>query len=125
MILHGRNLIVKADGVAIAAARSCDITIAVDDIETSSPSDGQWKHVIAGRKSWSVNVNFLVPSGTFPTEVQMVGTTVTLNVSDDSNSQMQGSALVKAWKATGTLGNLTQGSFQFTGNGALSPVVTT
>lgn len=125
MILHGRNLIIKAGGVAIAAARSCDITITTDEIETASPSDGQWKHVIAGRKSWSVNVSFLVPSGDFPTEAQMVGTTVTLNVSDDSNSQMQGSALVKAWKATGTLGNLTQGSFQFTGNGPLSPVVTT
>lgn len=124
MILHGRNLIITADGVAIAAARSCEINIQTDEIETASPDDGSWKHVITGRKSWSINVSYLVPSGTFPTSAQMVGTIVTLNVSDGS-VQMQGSALVKAWKTNGTLGNLSQGSYQFTGNGSLSPVVTT
>lgn len=124
MILHGRNLIIKVGGVAIAAARSCEINIQTDEIETASPDDGSWKYVIAGRKSWSINVSYLVPSGTFPTSAQMVGTTVTLNVSDGS-VQMQGSALVKAWKATGTLGNLTQGSFQFDGNGPLSEVTPT
>ena len=124
MILHGRNLIIKAGGVAIAAARSCEINIQTDEIETASPDDGSWKHVIAGRKSWSINVSYLVPSGTFPTSAQMVGTIVTLNISDGS-VQMQGSALVKAWKTNGTLGNLSQGSYQFTGNGELSPVTQT
>ena len=78
MILHGRNLIIKADGVAIAAARSCDITIAVDDIETSSATDGQWKTSILGRKSWKVNTNHLVPS--MARAASMAGTTVALSV---------------------------------------------
>ena len=78
MILHGRNLIVKADGVAIAAARSCDITIAVDDIETSSPTDGQWKTSMLGRKSWKVTTNHLVPS--MARAASMAGTTVALSV---------------------------------------------
>ena len=33
---------------------------------------------------------------------------------------LQGSAIVRNWKVTGTLGNLAQGSFQFQGKGALS-----
>lgn len=78
MILHGRNLIIKANGVAIAAARSCDITIAVDDIETSSATDGQWKTSMLGRKSWKVNTNHLVPS--MARAASMAGTTVALSV---------------------------------------------
>ena len=78
MILHGRNLIIKANGVAIAAARSCDITSAVDDIETSSATDGQWKTSMLGRKSWKVNTNHLVPS--MARAASMAGTTVALSV---------------------------------------------
>lgn len=78
MILHGRNLIIKADGVAIAAARSCDITIATDEIETASPSDGQWKTSVLGRKSWKVNTSHLVTS--MVKQAEMAGTTVSLSV---------------------------------------------
>ena len=78
MILHGRNLIIKADGVAIAAARSCEITITTDDIETSMPGDGAWKTSILGRKSWKVTTNHLVPS--VVRAASMAGTTVALSV---------------------------------------------
>ena len=83
MILHGRNLIIKADGVAIAAARSCDITIVVDDIETSSPNDGQWKTSILGRKSWKVTTNHLVPS--VVRAASMAGTTVALSIEQNDD----------------------------------------
>ena len=60
MILHGRNLIIKNDGVAVAAAKSCTIEVQAEDIEVSSPLTGQWKKYIAGRKSWKVDVSGLV-----------------------------------------------------------------
>ena len=78
MILHGRNLIVKADGVAIAAARSCEISIATEEIETSMPGDGAWRTSMLGRKSWKVNTNHLVPS--MVRAASMAGTTVALSV---------------------------------------------
>ena len=78
MILQGRNLIVKADGVAIAAARSCEITITTDEIETSMPGDGAWRTSMLGRKSWKVNTNHLVPS--MARAASMAGTTVALSV---------------------------------------------
>lgn len=60
MILHGRNLVVRAGGVAVAAAKSCTIEVQADEIETSSPLTGQWKTYKAGRKSWKVDVSGLV-----------------------------------------------------------------
>ena len=78
MILHGRNLIIKAGGVAIAAAKSCDISVHCEEIETSTPQTGIWRTAIIGRKSWTVSTNQLVTSIVRP--LSMVGTTVTLDV---------------------------------------------
>lgn len=202
MIYHGRNLIIKADGVAIAAAKSCDIHVKCEEIETASPSTGQWRTALIGRKSWSVTTNQLVTSivGGF----SMLGTQVALDVAisgdlglpfdgfvDDVTTESQGysgepdqivwditnkkflaavrtfhitptyydvwssgigyiypttgkiytcdglnyvyangniqaekltgNANVVEWRVVAAVGNLAQGSFQFNGNGAISP----
>lgn len=59
---------VMADGKVIAASKSCTVNVECDDIPVSSPTDGQWEHVIAGRKKWKVTTNHLVvnPSGQYP-----------------------------------------------------------
>ena len=62
MVLHGRDLIVTANGVAIAAAKSCELQVSCDDIEISSPTSGQWREFIADRKEWAVTTNHLVVS---------------------------------------------------------------
>lgn len=108
-------------GPIIAAARSCEVNVEGDQLETSSPNDGAWHHYIASRKGWSISVGYLMSVGTFPTEAEMVNTTVTVVVSDDT-TMMQGLAIVKSWKATGNLQNLANGSFVLLGNGPLSPV---
>ena len=203
MILHGRNLIIKAGGMAIAAAKSCDISVQCEEIETASPSTGEWRTAITGRKSWSISTNQLVTSIVRP--FSMIGTSVSLDVSivgeygllfadfvdnvavgevgsyqaivwdktrkkflfkytshlsgevtysltppgpdmPDYTSpsdgsmfhtpdntvytyysgnlhaeRLTGSANVVTWRVAGTVGNLAQGSFQFNGNGALTP----
>ena len=78
MIIHGRNLIIKVGGVAIAAAKSCDINVKAKEIEVSSPTDGEWEHSIMGRKSWQVTTNQLVTSLVRP--LSIVGTTVSLSM---------------------------------------------
>lgn len=60
MILHGRNLIIKNDGVAVAASKSCTIEVQADDIEVATPGTGKWKTFIAGRMSWKVDVSGLI-----------------------------------------------------------------
>ena len=78
MILKGKNLIIKAGGVAIAAAKSCSVKIQAKTTETSSPTDGKWEHSIIRRKAWSVSTNHLVTS--IAEAAAMVGTTVTLDI---------------------------------------------
>ena len=204
MIIHGRNLIIKAGGVAIAAAKSCDITVQSEEIETASPSTGEWRTAIIGRKSWTISTNQLVtsivrPLSTFGTSVSLdviiadeVGLpfagfvdNVAVGESGAYNSivwdktrkkflfkytshytgevtyyltpsgpydmlgytsptdgsmfytpdnavytyysgnlhteKLTGMANVVTWRVAGTVGNLAQGSFQFNGNGALTP----
>ena len=53
-------MIVTANGVAIAAAKSCELQVSCDDIEISSPTSGQWREFIADRKEWAVTTNHLV-----------------------------------------------------------------
>lgn len=121
-VIHGRNLIIRVGGTAIAGAKSCEINVDGEQIETASPSTGTWRTFLAGRKEWSVSCGFLIPASGTPlkSEVAMVNTTVTLTVQSGlSGDTLTGSAIVKAWKASGTIGNLSQGSFQFRGNGAL------
>ena len=64
-------------GVAIAAAKSCDINVQCEEIETATTS-GAWRTALTGRKSWSVSTNQLVTSLVRP--MQMVGTSTTIIV---------------------------------------------
>ena len=65
-------------GVAIAAAKSCDVNIQANTIKTASPIDGSWENSTPGRKSWSASCSHLVTDILDP--VQMVGAAVTLQV---------------------------------------------
>ena len=60
MVIYGRDLIVTANGMAIAAAKSCELQVSCDDIEISSPNSGQWREFITDRKEWAVTTNHLV-----------------------------------------------------------------
>ena len=124
-MLHGRDLILSINGVAVAGAKSCEVSVSSGSTEVSSPTDGQWRHYIADRKEWSVTcgVLFVDDSQTHPlTDPKaMVGTEVTLRTAmRDGSDYLQGSAIVTAWRVTGTVGNLMQGTFSFRGNGSLN-----
>lgn len=69
MILHGRNLIISADGKVIAGAKSCDINLQCSTIPVSSPANGQWEYSLPDMKSWSVTTNHLLMTGTVPSYV--------------------------------------------------------
>lgn len=121
MVIHGRDLIVKLGGVAIAGARSCELNVSGEAIETSSPTQGRWRTYIPGRKGWSVTANHLVTA--VASNAAKVGTVVTLTFGlRDSSEVMTGQAIVTGWRCTGTLGNLSQGVFSFQGSGPLEEV---
>lgn len=122
-MIHGRNLIIKVNGTAIAGARSCDINISGEEIEIASATQSKWREFIAGREEWSVTCSHLLPASGTPlrSSKEMVNTTVTITMESGlSGDVLTGQAIVKSWRTTGTLGNLAQGTFSFRGSGPLS-----
>lgn len=78
MIILGNNLIVKVGGTAIAAAKSCRLSISADRQEVASASDGKWRHYKWGRQTWKIQATHLVT--TIARSANMVGTTVSVEV---------------------------------------------
>lgn len=121
-MIHGRNLIIKVNGTAIAGARSCDINISGEEIEVANTTKDKWRVFITGREEWSVTCNHLLPASGTPlrSSKNMVNTTVTIRMeSGRYGDVLTGQAIVKSWRSTGTLGNLAQGTFSFRGSGPL------
>ena len=121
-MIHGRNLIIKVNGTAIAGARSCDINISGEEIEVASATQSKWRVFLTGREEWSVTCNHLLPASGTPlrSSASMVNTTVTIRMeSGRYGDVLTGQAIVKSWRTTGTLGNLAQGTFSFRGSGPL------
>ena len=133
MILQGKNLIVKANGDVIAAAKSCTLNIECDLIKVSSPTDGQWEHIIAGMKSWSVSTTHLLKmeraidlplhgylfrvGAEYTLRIELSGVVFGQIIASD---YLTGSAICRTSQITATKGNLMQGSFKFQGNGPLT-----
>lgn len=121
MAINGNNIIIKKGDTAIAGTRSHEIEVDGDLIEIASPSTGAWRSYITGRKSWSVNVSYLVPAAANVRDILTVGTSYTLVISDRNNSNtVTGTAILTKCKQTYTRGNLVQGSFVFQGTSSLT-----
>ena len=120
-IIHGANVwVLNGSGTAVVAgATNCDIDVQCEAIEVSGPLSGEYREVRAGRKGWTITVNYLVTTDL--SSIGQAGSTVTLRVKlRDAQTYMQGSALVSECRVTAQKGNLCQGSFVFTGSGGLA-----
>lgn len=126
----GNNIIIRKQSgsswVAIAATKSDEIQVDCDVIEIAGATAQTWKKHIAGRKSWSVNVSWLVSSVGDIRKVLQVGDRVQLRIGNSayanggSGTGMTGYAIVKTCKVTMIWGSIANGSFQFVGDGDLS-----
>lgn len=124
--MTGRDIIVilSQNGVAVAstAIRSDEINTACPSIERASATQQGWKEVLAGRKSWSMTVNYLVLAAARLRDVLLIGQMfdVTIKDRDITNpTTLTGKALMTGAKQTHTVGNLCQGSFSLEGSGPL------
>lgn len=122
-IIHGRNLLIYADGVAVAAARSCRITMDFDTIEMAGVDSGQYKYYVTAMSSWSIQVDKLVSN--VRSIFEEVGTMVSLSfvVRDEYGNlmgdRMQGEGFMKSANISATVGSLTTGNITFQGSGEL------
>lgn len=122
----GNDLIISDGSSALAASKSCTLTVEAEEIETSSPTQGSWRNYIAGIKGWSVTTNHLVKAGDSAATplkdmIARVGKkyTLTFTVTGFASDTVSGTALCRNFKVTATRGSLLQGSFTWTGDGAL------
>jgi len=119
--IKGQDLLISLNGTVIAAAKSCDIEVDCDLPEVSSPNSSEYRSFRAGRKSWRVSVNHLIPTtGLAVLNVKNVGTSYTLKAyvrDNPSVDSIEGTAFLKTARRTGTWGNLVQGSWIFQGSG--------
>lgn len=123
--MNGNNIIISAISGStdvIAATKSHEIQSECETIEISSPSDGEWRKFLVGRKSWSVNVNFLVLAVSDIAKTLNVGNSyaVTIKGRGTGGYSLTGTAILTQCKQTYTRGNLCVGSFQFRGTGPLT-----
>lgn len=126
MVIHGRNLIISAGGTALAASKSCTISLKADLLEISTPMSGDYKGFMAGRKEWTISTSHLLVAATTAATplkdmLARVGQTYSLSVSVSglTSDTISGSAICADAQVTGTVGNLCTGSFKFVGTGEL------
>lgn len=106
--------------VASAAIRSDEINTGCPSIERASATQQGWKEVLAGRKSWSLTLNYLMLAAARLRDVLLIGQMFDVTIRDKSNtSTLTGKALMTAAKQTHTTGNLCHGSFSLEGSGPL------
>jgi len=123
MAINGNNVLIYRNGTAIAGTISNEIQTGAELIEISSPTSGQWKKYITGRKSWSVNVSYLILANNGVRDLLNVGTSYTLKIRGRNATDatgVVGTGILKSCKITATRGNLVQGSFTFQGTSPLT-----
>ena len=124
MIL-GDNLIVIADlgGMrqAVAACKSCGLSIDRSYIEACSPTDGQTTRKIPTKYDWSIDCSCLMADSRYAEMLCDAATAGTLFTAEFicAGFKRKGEVLVKLCKMKGQKGSLAQLSAQLQGSGPL------
>lgn len=121
--MNGNNILIFMGESPIAATKSHEIQTECEAIEISATQSNGWRERIAGRRSWSVNANYLVMAEADLSKLLQIGNSYTLTIQarnhDTGDTNVSGTAILTQCKQTYTRGNLCVGSFQFVGNGPL------
>lgn len=121
-MIHGRNLIVALDGVAIAGAKTCSLQLSQNFIETCSPDSGRVHDKIPTTYDWSVSVDCLIPNSYLPVSLKdklIAGTKCLLTFTDGSGDNRAGFVYVKSCEESGSIGSLAKFSASFESSGEL------
>ena len=121
MAINGNNILIYVNGAAVAGTKSNEVQSNRELIEIASPSSGDWRQFIAGRKDWGFTISWLVSSHSDIQQLLLSAGTVTVRiVGRGQQTGLTGSAIVQSCKMTFTRGNLAQGSLQLKGTGPLT-----
>lgn len=122
--MRGQELIVilsqGGEAVASTSIRSQDIRSHCDAIEKASVTQQDWTEVVAGRKSWKIDISYLVMAAGRIRDLLLVGQMFDVTIKDKDNTQsVTGTAMLTDVGNVAAFGNLAQGSMSLIGSGAL------
>ena len=121
MAINGNNILIYIDGAAVAGTKSNEVQSNRELIEIASPTSGEWREFIAGRKDWGFTISWLVSSHQDIEQLLLSAGVVTVRIFGRGQSLgLTGQAIVQSCKMTFTRGNLAQGSLQLKGSGPLT-----
>ena len=121
MAINGNNILIYVNGAAVAGTKSNEIQSNRELIEIASPTSGEWREFIAGRKDWGFTIAWLVSSHSDIQQLLLAAGTVTVRIVGRGETLgLTGSAIVQTCRMTFTRGNLAQGSLQLKGSGPLT-----
>ena len=121
MAINGNNILIYINGAAVAGTKSNEVQSNRELIEIASPTSGEWREFIAGRKDWGFTVSWLVSSHSDIQQLLLSAGVVTVRIVGRGQSLgLTGRAIVQSCKMTFTRGNLAQGSLQLKGSGPLT-----
>ena len=121
-MIHGRNLIVALDGVAVAGAKSCSLQLSQNFIEACAPNSGRVHEKRPTTYEWSVSVDCLVPNSNLPVSLKdklIAGTKCLLTFTDGDGDNRAGFVYVKSCDENGPVGSLATFNASFESSGAL------
>ena len=124
--MTGKDVILtlSQNGTALANTKikSQRIEAQCGELEKASSTQQDWVEVIAGRKSWSLTVYYLVLAGSQVKDVLKVGQMFDISMQEygSNTNKVTGKALLKSVSAEYPTGHLAQGTFTFRGSGALT-----
>lgn len=121
MAINGNNILIYIDGAAVAGTKSNEVQSNRELIEIASPTSGEWREFITGRKDWGFTISWLVSSHQDIEQLLLDAGVVTVRIFDRGQSLgLTGKAIVQTCRMTFTRGNLAQGSLQLKGSGPLT-----
>ena len=121
MAINGNNILIYINGAAVAGTKSNEVQSNRELIEIASPTSGEWREFITGRKDWGFTISWLVSSHSDIQQLLLSAGVVTVRIVGRGQSLgLTGKAIVQTCRMTFTRGNLAQGSLQLKGSGPLT-----
>ena len=124
--MNGNNIFISLDGTAtpFAATKANSIHTEANAVEISSPNTADWEEILAGRKRWSFNVDFLVGNAEDISSLLIAGNFYNIGIYGDRTSvvpKLIGRALCTQADVKAARASLSTGVISFSGDGPLAP----
>lgn len=124
MKVHGKDVILSIDEIAVAGARSCELNVEQDFIQVCSPVSGRWRDFIPSTIGWTASIDMLATTMANPkawlAEMKRSQTPLTMRYYDTKMGMYQvGEVWISNWQNGAQVGSLATFSVQLQGKGEL------